>query len=164
MKDNTRVTITFKQLKRLIRESKESASNIEPRISDKWSIVATKGNCVGKFLSYDYEWGSHAFDSSFRKILIFKSRKGAEDYINGVSNLFALKSFCDERGAKIVPSPFRCIFYASGNGRKREVYANWDELMSAAQEIAADHGGKVEDWGDIVVTADGQEIARWEIL
>ena len=153
--ENTKVTLTLKQLKRLIAEAKKQT--IEPRTTDKWSIV----DKAGKYLSYDYSFSSHGFDSNIRKLLRFKSKEGAEKYI--VNN--RLSDFCKEHGAKVVPSPFVVRFSASGfSGGKPRLYPNWESLMNDAQSVADDHDGKVKDWGDLVVTADGQEIARWEIL
>ena len=40
------------------------------------------------------------------------------------------------------------------------------KLVMPAAEIAADHGGEVVDYGNgewVVQSADGEEIARWEI-
>ena len=131
-------------------------SPIRPRTTDKWSIV----NKAGKYLSYDYSFGSHGFDSNIRKLLRFKSKEGAEKYI--VDN--RLSDFCKERGAKIVPAPFVVRFSASGfPGGKPQLYPDWESLMNDVQSVADDHNGNVKDWGDLVVTADGQEIARWEI-
>lgn len=152
--EQTKITLTVGQLRRLVRES------YSDHPEDSWSIVATKGKPKGKFLSYDYSFSSWGFDNNVRNLLRFKSKDAAENYL---TNRLGSR-FCKDFGAKVVPAPLIVRFSASGHSPVRKLYATDLDVRKDAEGIAADHDGKVEDWGDIVVTVDGEEIARWEIL
>ena len=61
-------------------------------------------------------------------------------------------------------------FSASGYGSETRSFKSRDEAVESvkreAADIAADHGGKVVDYGNgewVVQSAGGEEIARWEI-
>ena len=61
-------------------------------------------------------------------------------------------------------------FSASGYGSETRTFKSKEEAVESvkrdAAEIAADHGGEVVDYGNgewVVQSADGDEIARWEI-
>ena len=61
-------------------------------------------------------------------------------------------------------------FSASGYGSETRTFKSKDEAQKHierdAAEIADAHGGKVVDYGNgewVVITRDGEEIARWEI-
>ena len=61
-------------------------------------------------------------------------------------------------------------FSASGYGSETRTFKSKDEAQKHierdAAEIADAHGGEVFDYGNgewVVITRDGEEIARWEI-
>ena len=61
-------------------------------------------------------------------------------------------------------------FSASGYGSETRTFKSKDEAQKHierdAAEIADAHGGEVVDYGNgewVVITRDGEEIARWEI-
>ena len=61
-------------------------------------------------------------------------------------------------------------FSASGFGSETRTFKSKDEAQKHierdAAEIADAHGGEVVDYGNgewVVITRDGEEIARWEI-
>ena len=61
-------------------------------------------------------------------------------------------------------------FSASGYGSETRTFKSKDEAQKHierdAVEIADAHGGEVVDYGNgewVVITRDGEEIARWEI-
>ena len=64
----------------------------------------------------------------------------------------------------------RVNFSASGYGSETRTFKSKDEAQKHierdAAEIADAHGGEVVDYGNgewVVITRDGEEIARWEI-
>ena len=64
----------------------------------------------------------------------------------------------------------RVKFSASGYGSETRTFKSKDEAQKHierdAAEIADAHGGEVVDYGNgewVVITRDGEEIARWEI-
>ena len=64
----------------------------------------------------------------------------------------------------------RVSFSASGYGSETRTFKSKDEAQKHierdAAEIADAHGGEVVDYGNgewVVITRDGEEIARWEI-
>lgn len=64
----------------------------------------------------------------------------------------------------------RVNFSASGFGSETRTFKSKDEAQKHierdAAEIADAHGGEVVDYGNgewVVITRDGEEIARWEI-
>ena len=61
-------------------------------------------------------------------------------------------------------------FSASGYGSETRTFKSKDEAQKHierdAAEIADAHGGEVVDYGNgewVVITRDGEEIARWEV-
>ena len=61
-------------------------------------------------------------------------------------------------------------FSASGYGSETRTFKSKDEAVESvkrdAAEIADEHNGAVVDYGNgewVVITRDGEEIARWEI-